>query len=158
MSVSSMAVLSRTFQNTNDLGAKAIQADAMIVFDGYESDMPLLCKQFPWPVATTGDPIEFYGPLGQKMVQPKQVQTQQSGPIAFYETRANTAGLFLKAVIAAGGVLNGTVYQGRVDDNTGSERILNVILVIDTPSRDWENESQVLTLEGTCHYHWFASQ
>lgn len=157
MTVSSLAVLSRTFQNTNDLGAKAVSADATIIFDGFE-DMELLCKQFPWPVATVGGVIEFFAPLGQKMGQPSQVKTMQEGPIQIYETRTNRAAEFLKALIASGGQLNGTVYAGRPDDYTRKEDFKQAMLVIDTPDRDWENDMQVFILAGTMTFHWFGNQ
>lgn len=157
MTVSSMAVLSRTFQNTNDIGAKAVQADATLVIDGYE-DMVLLFKQFPWPVATVGGVIEYFGPLGQKMGQASQNKTMQEGPVAIYETRTNKAGEFLKQLIADGGEFNGTVYAGRPDDYTRKEDLKKCILVVDTPDRDWENDQQVLILAGTMTFHWFANQ
>lgn len=157
MTVSSMAVLSRTFQNTNDIGPKAVQADATLVIDGYE-DMVLLFKQFPWPVATAGAVIEYFGPLGQKMGQSSQNKTMQEGPVSIYETRANHAGEFLKRLIADGGEFNGTVYAGRPDDYTRKEDLKKCMLIIDTPDRDWENDSQVLMLSGTMTFHWFANQ
>ncbi|BAW27443.1 MULTISPECIES: hypothetical protein [Pseudomonas] len=157
MSVDAMAVLSRTFQNTNDLGRKVIQSDAQIVFDQFP-DMPLLVKQFPWPVATPGDVIEYYGPNGQLMVQPKQVKTKQEGPVAFYETVLGQASEMLKAYIANGAYLDATVYEGRPDDYKRKEDLKNLVLVMDTPDRDWENDAQTLLFQGTLHFHWFANQ
>ena len=157
MTVSSMSVLSRPFQNVNDMGAKAVQADATMVIEGFE-DMMLLCKQFPWPVATAGGVIEHWGPLGQKMGQAAQNKTMQEGPIQINETRKNKAGEFLKQIIAQGGEFNATVYAGRPDDYTKKEDLKKCILVMDTPDRDWENDMQVFILAGTMTFHWFANQ
>ena len=157
MTVSSLAVLSRTFQNTNDIGAKAIQADATFVPTGFE-DMTLLFKQFPWPVATVGGVVEFFAPLGQKMGQPSQVKTMQEGPFQIYETRKNHAGEFLKQLIANGGQIDGTVYAGRPDDYTKKEDLKGCMFVCDTPDRDWENDMQVLILAGTMTFHWYGNQ
>lgn len=157
MTVSSMSVLSRTFQNINDMGAKAVQADATMVIAGYE-DMMLLCKQFPWAVATSGGVIESFGPLGQKMGQPSQNKTMQEGPIQIYETRENKAGEFLKQLILSGAQFDCTVYAGRPDDYTKKEDYKNCVLVMDTPDRDWENDMQVFILAGTMTIHWFANQ
>ena len=157
MSVDAMAVLSRTFQNTNDLGRKIVQSDAQIVFDEFP-DMPLLVKQFPWPVATVGDVIETWGPNGQLMVQPKQVKTKQEGPVAIYETVKGQASEMLKALIANGSYLNATAYEGRPEDHLRSEKLKNLVLVMDTPDRDWENDAQTLLFQGTLHFHWFANQ
>lgn len=157
MTVSTMAVLSRTFQNTNDIGAKAVQSDATLVIKGYE-DTYLLLKQFPWPVATVSDVIEYYGPVGQKMVQPQQNKTKQEGPFTIYETVENHAGEFLKNIIAQGGEFDATVYAGRPDDYKRKEELKKCILVADTPDRDWENDTSPLMISGTMHYHWFANQ
>lgn len=157
MAVDAMSVLSRTFQNTNDMGRKIVQSDAQIVFDEFP-DIPLICKQFPWPVATVGDVIETYGPSGQLMVQPQQVKTKQEGPVALYETVKGQASEMLKALIANGGYLNATVYEGRPDDYLRKEELKNLVLVMDTPDRDWENVAQTLLFQGTLHFHWFANQ
>lgn len=157
MTVSSMAVLSRTFQNITDMGAKAVQADATMVIEGFE-DMVLLFKQFPWPVATSGGVIEHWGPLGQKMGQRAQNKTMQEGPVQISETRANKAGEFLKQIIAMPSEFNCTVFAGRPDDYTKKEDFKNCILVMDTPDRDWENDMQVFILAGTMTFHWFANQ
>ncbi|MDG9809411.1 MULTISPECIES: hypothetical protein [Pseudomonas] len=157
MTVSKLAVLSRTFQNTNDMGAKAVQSDATVVIEGYE-DMVLLFKQFPWPVATATDVIEYFGPVGQKMVQPQQSKTKQEGPFTIYETVNNHADLFLKNLIEQGGEFNATVYAGRPDDFKMKHEIKKAILVCDTPDRDWENDTSPLMISGTLHYHWFGNQ
>lgn len=157
MTVSSMAVLSRTFQNVKDYGAKAVQADATMVIEGFE-DMVLFFKQFPWPVATSGGVIEHWGPLGQKMGQAAQNKSMQEGPVQISETRKNKAGEFLKQLIAQGGEFNATVYAGRPDDYTKKEDLKGCILVMDTPDRDWENDMQVFILAGTMTFHWFANQ
>ncbi|WP_236167384.1 hypothetical protein [Pseudomonas fulva] len=157
MTVSKHAVLSRTFQNTNDMGAKAVQSDATLVIDGFEH-MVLQFKQFPWPVATTGDVIEYFGPVGQKMVQPQQSKTKQEGPFTIYETVANHCGEFLAQLIEQGGEFNATVYAGRPDDYKKKHTLHKCILVADTPDRDWENDTSPLMVSGTMHYHWFNNQ
>lgn len=157
MTVSSMAVLSRQYQNITDLGAKAVQSDGMIVFTGFE-DMRLKTKQFPWPVATTGEPIETFGPLGMKMVQPSQTKIQQEGPIGIYESKDGATGEFLKALIAAGGKLPAVVYRGTVDDYTKKEELVDCILTMEIPDMDWENNTQAVVYQGTIAYHWFDNQ
>ncbi|MBD8671644.1 hypothetical protein [Pseudomonas lurida] len=139
------------------MGRKAVQADATIVFDDFP-DTVLLIKQFPWPVATPGDVVEFFGPIGQKMVQPSQNKTKQEGPVAIYETVNNHCSEFLKKVIESGAQLNATVYAGRPESYTKKEEIKDACLIMDTPDRDWENETQVLICQGTLHFHWFANQ
>lgn len=157
MATEKFPVLSRTFQNITDMGRKAASADATIVLDDFP-DMMVQIKQFPWPVATPGDAVDFYGPIGQKMAQPSQNKTKQEGPVAIYETVNNHCSEMLKAIISTGGVFNATVYAGRPEDHTKSERLHNCFMVMDTPDRDWENETQVLICQGTFHYHWFANQ
>lgn len=156
MTVNSHAVLSSTFQNINDLGQKASTADAVLVFDGFEG-VQLLVKQFPWPVATVKDVMESYGPNGQLMVQPQNTKTKFEGPVGIYETKNGTVDKMLIDLIESGAVLNGTAYAGRPDDYTFKKDIKGCVLVMDTPDRDWENDTALL-LAGTLHFHHFANQ
>lgn len=156
MTVNSHAVLSSTFQNINDMGQKASTADAVIVIDGHE-DKHLLIKQFPWPVATVKDAMEIFGPNGQLMVQPQNTKTKFEGPVAIYDTRSGAADKMLIDLIESGAVFNATVYAGRPEDYTHKKDIKGAFMVMDTPDRDWENDTALL-LAGTIHFHWFANQ
>lgn len=156
MTVNSHAVLSSTFQNTQDLGRKASTADAVLVINGFEG-IQLLCKQFPWPVATVKDAMEYFGPNGQAMAQPTNTKTKFEGPVAFYEVVAGTVGENFKKMIEGGAVFDATAYMGRPEDHTAKEDITGAFLVMDTPDRDWENDTPLL-FAGTLHFHWFANQ
>lgn len=156
MTVNSHAVLSSTFQNIQDKGRKASTADAVLVIDGYEG-IQLLCKQFPWPVATVKDVMETYGPNGQLIVQPQNTKTKFEGPVAFYETYTGTVDKELIALIESGAVFNATAYAGRPEDYSMKKDIKSAVLVMDTPDRDWENDTALL-LAGTIHFHWFAGK
>lgn len=156
MTVNTHQVLSSTFQNTLDLGRKASTADAVLVIHGHEN-MQLLCKQFPWPVATVKDAMEFFGPNGQAMAQPQNNKTKFEGPIALYEVQAGTVGQELVKMIENGGVFEATAYAGRPEDSSYSQDIKGAFMVMDTPDRDWENDTPLL-LAGTLHFHWFANK
>lgn len=156
MTVNSHAVLSSTFQNINDLGKKASTADAVLVFHGFEK-MQLLCKQFPWPVATPKDVMEFYGPNGQLMVQPQNNKTKFEGPVGIYEVQAGTVGQELIRLIESGAQIDATAYAGRPEDHTYKQELKGCVLVMDTPDRDWENDTALL-FAGTLHFHWFGNK
>ncbi|POA45556.1 hypothetical protein C1893_23150 [Pseudomonas sp. MPR-ANC1] len=158
MTVNTHQVLSSTFQNTLDLGRKASTADAVLVIHsaGMEK-LQLLVKQFPWPVATVKDAMEFFGPNGQAMAQPQNNKTKFEGPVAIYEVQAGTVGQELVKLIEAGAVFDATAYAGRPDDHAYSYDIKGAFMVMDTPDRDWENDTALL-LAGTLHFHWFANQ
>lgn len=156
MTVNKHAVLSSTFQNSTDLGRKASTADAVLVIDGYEN-IQLLVKQFPWPVATPKDAMEYYLPNGQLAKQPQNTKSAFEGPVGIYETSQGTTSEALKKLIENGAVWSGTVYQGRPNDHTQAERIIDSFFVMDTPDRDWENDTAFL-FAGTLHFHWFANQ
>lgn len=158
MTVNTHQVLSQTFQNTLDLGRKASTADAVLVIHspGMEK-LQLLCKQFPWPVATVKDAMEFFGPNGQAMAQPQNNKTKFEGPVALYEVQSGTVGKELVKMIEAGAVFDATAYAGRPEDNAYSHDIKGAFMVMDTPDRDWENDTALL-LAGTLHFHWFANQ
>lgn len=156
MTVNNHSVLSTTFQNVNDLGRKASTADAMIVIHSREN-LQLLTKQFPWPVATVKDMIEFYAPNGQLMVQPQNNKTKFEGPISFYEVYPGTVADQLIALIESGAQFDATAYAGRPEDYSRKEELLRCTLVMDVPDRDWENDT-ALVFAGTLHFHWFANK
>jgi len=156
MTVNTHAVLSSTFQNIHDLGRKASTADAVLVIHGHEN-IQLLIKQFPWPVATVKDMMEFYGPNGQLMGQPQNTKSKFEGPVAIYEVVAGTVSDSLIALIESGAQFDATAYRGRPDDYTRKEEILKASMVMDTPDIDWENDTPLL-YAGTLHFHWFANK
>lgn len=156
MTVNSHAVLSSTFQNIQDLGRKASTADAVLVIHGHEK-IQLLFKQFPWPVATVKDAMEFFGPNGQAMGQPQNTKTKFEGPVGIYEVQPGTVGQELIDLIESGGVFDATAYAGRPEDHAYTRELKGCFLVMDTPDRDWENDTPLL-LAGTMHFHWFANK
>ncbi|NWA11945.1 hypothetical protein [Pseudomonas gingeri] len=156
MTVNSHAVLSSTFQNTQDLGRKASTADAVLVINGHEG-IQLLCKQFPWAVSTVKDAMEYFGPNGQAMAQPTNTKSKFEGPVAFYEVVSGAVGEELKKMIESGAVFDAVAYMGRPEDYTVKQDLLGAFLVMDTPDRDWENDTPLL-YAGTLHYHYFSNQ
>lgn len=156
MTVNSHAVLSSTFQNIQDLGRKASTADAVLVIHGHEK-IQLLVKQFPWPVATVKDAMEAYGPNGQLIKQPQNNKTAFEGPVGIYEVQAGTVGQELIDLISQGAVFDATAYAGRPEDHAYTRELKGCFLVMDTPDRDWENDTPLL-LAGTMHFHWFGNQ
>lgn len=154
MTVNSHAVLSSTYQNVTDLGRKASTADAVLVIHGHEG-IQLLCKQFPWPVATVKDAMETFAPNGQLIKQPQNAKTAFEGPVALYEVVAGTVNKEMTAMIEAGAVFDATAYHGRPESSTEKRELKGAFMVMDTPDRDWENDTPLL-LAGTLHFHWFA--
>lgn len=156
MTVNTHAVLSSTFRNIQALGRKAATGDAVLVIHGHEN-IQLLFKQFPWPVATVKDAMESYGPNGQLIKQPQNNKTAFEGPVGIFEVVAGTVSDELIKLIEEGAVFDATAYAGRPEDYTRTEEILGAFLVMDTPDRDWENDTPLL-LAGTMHFHWFANK
>lgn len=156
MTVNSHQVLSSTFQNINDLGRKASTADAVLVIHGFEG-VQLLFKQFPWPMATVKDVMEHYGPNGQLMVQAQNTKTKFEGPVGIYEVQPGTVGKELIRLIESGASFDATAYAGRPEDHAYAHEYKGCVLVMDTPDRDWENDTPLLAA-GTLHFHWFGDK
>jgi hypothetical protein len=155
MTVSTAKFLNTTFNTTRALGDKAVSSDAQFVIDGHE-DVTLLIKQFPWPIITPAGSIEIPGLMGTNMLQPQQAKTWFESPIAIFETVNNTVGDMLIDILKNRGVFSATVYQGTIDNHTRAAPLLGCFMVMESPDRDWENRSQVLTFSGTLNYHFFG--
>lgn len=137
------------------MGAKAISSDATLQIVGYEA-MWLLCKQFPHPVNGVTGEIEIPGPNGIAMWQPQQTKLNYQGPISMTETEAGHVSAFLSTNLAQGAKFDAWVYEGTPDRYTSRRRIVDAFIVPESPDRDWENRSQVLSITGTLFYHYFG--
>lgn len=156
MTVNSHELLSSTFRNIQALGRKAATGDAVLVIHGHEK-IQLLFKQFPWPVATVKDSMEFFGPNGMAMGQPQNNKIKFEGPVGIYEVVGSTVSDELITMISNGAIFEATAYAGRPEDYTRTEELLGAYLVLDVVDRDWENDTPLL-LAGTLHFHWFANK
>lgn len=157
MTVSSAAVLKGFYTATKALGTKSINSDAWFEIDGH-ADLALLTKQFPFPTLGSQGEIEVAMPSGGKTWMAQQVNTAQQGPITFTETIAGRVMGFMKAILAAGGEFNATVYEGTPDKFTRAYKLVGCIFVPDASDRDWENRSQLTLINGTLFFNFFGDE
>ncbi|WP_186083668.1 hypothetical protein [Burkholderia gladioli] len=155
MTVNTGALLLAQHSLIRALGDKAIASDAMLVIDGYEN-IRLLCKQFPWPILTTGGEIEIPAPLGTVMYQPQQIKIAQQGAIEFEETRNGAIQSLFESLIATGGRFDAIVYEGTLEVHKRALPIYSAFVEMEVGTRDWENKSTPLNLGGTLFYHYYG--
>ena len=140
------------------LGETSVNADGMLVIEGFENLM-LVTKQFPWPVTTPGGEIERSGPLGMVSAKPQQLKIYQQGPMTLVETQKGVVQTFLEQVVARNrGIFQGRVYEGTPTRFVRGYRLLDCFFVADNPDRDNENRATLTTIAGTMHYHFFGDK
>lgn len=155
MTVSTAQILKGHYDATRAAGDKAINSDFAFEIEGFEQHW-LLTKQAPWPELSVQGEIEVPSPLGGKLWQPQQANTAMQGPISMFETQAGSLDRLLIDLITKGGYFNAKVYEGTPQKYLRVKRIVDCFVQMDTPDRDWENRSQVLTFSGTLFYHYFG--
>jgi hypothetical protein len=139
------------------MGDKAVSSDFTFEIDGFEQYY-LLTKQCPWPELSPQGEIEVPGPLGSKLWQPQQIGTALQGPISLFETAAGHIDQLMVNLIRGGARFNAWIYEGTPERFVRAKRILDCFIQLDSPDRDWENRSQVLTFSGTLFFHHFGEQ
>lgn len=155
MTVSTTNILKGHYDATRAAGDKAINSDFAFEIEGFESSW-LLVKQAPWPELSVQGEIEVPSPLGGTLWQPQQAKVAMQGPISLFETQAGTADKMLVDLITRGAYFNAKIYEGTPQKYLRVKRIEQCFVQIDSPDRDWENRSQVLTFSGTLFYHYFG--
>lgn len=155
LTVSSTQILKSHYDATRAAGDKAINADFAFEIDGFEQHW-LLVKQAPWPELSTQGEIEIPSPLGGTLWQQQQIKTALQGPISLFETTAGSVDRMMLDLIRRGGYFDAKIYEGTPNKYLRAKRIVDCFIQLDTPDRDWENRSQVLTFSGTLFYHYFG--
>ncbi|NDI85061.1 hypothetical protein [Undibacterium crateris] len=155
MTISALNLLKGTYGSIRAMGDKVISSDGALEIEGFE-DMWMLTKQFPWPVMSSGGEIEIPMPMGMNSTQPQQTKIYHQGAITLFETTANHVSAMMLSQLRSGARFNAKVYEGVPESFIRAKRIVDCFLVLDNPDRDWENRSQVMTITGTIHFHYFG--
>lgn len=155
MTVSTGAYMKSLYQQVTAMGAKAVNSDMAFEIEGMEGTW-LLCKQAPWPVLSPAGEIAIPTPVGGETFQAQQLKTNMQGPIAFIETESGAVDAMLAQITGAGTYFNAKVYNGTPQNWTRYKLLEGCFLQIDGVDRDWENRSQVLTINGTLFYNYFG--
>lgn len=155
MAVNSAETLSGIRNQQGAADPTALNSDFYLVIDGFES-IAIRCNQAPWAVLTPGEPVEVPGPMGTKTQIPSQVNTAQSGAIAFTETTTGQIDNALIAMLLNGGTWNATIYEGDEDKNTRGKVYENCYINCEPIDRMWENRTSPLTVSGTLYYHYYG--
>lgn len=138
-------------------GTELKPSDFTLVIDGYEH-MVQMIKAFPFPMLTTGDPVEVPTVLGTKRVIPGQVNFYRQGSITFLENNLSDTVRLLEDIICKGGHFDAWIYNGTPEHHVWRRRIRSCVLTVDSPDLDMENSTALLNLSGTLHYHYYGEE
>jgi hypothetical protein len=153
MTLNTDTYLGQALNQLQTFGDKSISSDATMVIDGFEQ-YRFLFKQFPQPTLSSAGEIEIAGPMGIATFQPQQAKINQQGQVSMYETVDGDAEKLQRAIMAAGGRFDATIYEGTLEKHTRGWRIYKCFVQLDNPDRDWENRGQVTMLSGTMFFHY----
>lgn len=154
MAINNAAFLKSLHDTARSQGEKAISSDFSLEIAGFEYNW-ILTKQCPWAILSPGEGIEIPGPLGTMTGQPQQIKNYMQGPISFSETVAGSIDQMLVNLLASGGKFDAWVYEGTPQKFIRAKRYEQCWIVVDSPDRNWEDRTQVLTISGTLHFHYY---
>jgi hypothetical protein len=155
VTVSTPSYLKSFYDATRAMGDKAVSSDAAFEITGFES-MWLAIKAFPWPQVAPSGEIEVPTPLGAGAFQPQQLKVHNQGQITLFETPNGMIDNLMLNLLTQGGRFNAKVYEGTPDRYYRVKPIYDCFIQLDTPDRDWENRSTLLTFSGTLFFHYFG--
>lgn len=156
MATSGLGLLKSQYNIRQAMGTDAINSDSILVIDGYEN-MYIKIKSFPDPSSLIEQPIEVPMPLGNKINIPGQRRTWFTGPVAFIETEERAVGNMLREIVDNGAYFDCWLYQGTPDHFVNRKRLIGCWFAFPSDlSRDFSNNTEVLTVEGDMYGNYFG--
>ena len=156
MALSTFDLLKENHNIKQTLSADAVNSDATLVIDGYDS-LFIKIKSFPDPSSGINSNIEVPMPLGNTYDKPGQRKTSFNGSASFIETEDRTVGRMLQEIVDNGGYFNAWLYQGTPSHYVNRKRLENCFFVQTAPlQRDFTSNTEVLTIEGDMYGNYFG--
>lgn len=159
MSVNSKQFLERNYDSILAQGEKIVQSDFMVVFKGFEH-MRWLVKEFPWPTATVGEPIEIAAPNGMRHFQTSQRDIPVQGQMTLTETVQGHVDEFMEKIIAGPGwgYFDLKVFEGTSDNARWFAEMRRCIWKSEPIGRTWDDRTQIMTIGGQITGHYFGKR
>lgn len=138
-----------------NLGSAMLQCNGMLVPDGCP-EIALLIPNFSRPVVTHNESADFNLAGGGQFHTPGAPKNRYEGPIQVIETDAGQATDFAELVMAKGGQLNCTMFDGRAGRFVAAHEITNVTFTFEPIDIDGEGVSAIQRVQGQIKYNYYG--
>lgn len=145
----------RDGQMAQELGSAMLQCNGMLVPNGVP-EIALLIPNFSRPVVTHNDSADYNLAGGGQFHVPGAPKNRYEGPIQVLETDSGQASKFAELVMASGGQLDCTMYDGRADRFVTAHEISNVTFTFEPIDIDGEGVSTIQRVQGQIKYNYYG--
>lgn len=137
-------------------GVNALACDFSFSLDDFENAY-IGIKEFPIPVLTQKESVVVALPGGGERAVNSSIQNLYDSNLTIYENDKGTMAAMLAAIaqLPKSHRQHGWVYNGTPDNWTRRHRIKDIHFVTDTPTGDFEGQSQTLNLSVSIKYAYF---
>lgn len=143
------------YEEVKSLGAAMLACNSIIVPE-IAPHIALLIANFPRPVTTYTEPVEYALAGGLQAHRPGVPKTSHTGQLQFIETDFNQIAGFGELLSANGGQTNCIVYDGRRERFTQSYYLQNCAIQIEPGESDAEGRNVIMRHNGPMQYMYFG--
>lgn len=145
----------RDGQTAQALGAAMLQCNGMLVPNEFP-EIALLIPNFSRPVVTHNDSADYNLAGGGQFHVPGAPKNRYEGPIQVIETDAGQGTNFAELIMANGGQLDCTMFDGRADRFVASHDLQNVTFTFEPIDVDGEGVSTIQRIQGQIKYNYYG--
>lgn len=145
----------RDGQMAQELGGAMLQCNGMLVPDGVP-EIALLIPNFSRPVVTNNESADYNLAGGGQFHVSGAPKNRYEGPIQVIETDSGQASKFAELIMASGGQLDCTMFDGRADRFVTAHAISNVTFTFEPIDIDGEGVSTIQRVQGQIKYNYYG--
>lgn len=143
------------YEEAKSLGAAMLACNSIIVPE-IAPNIALLISNFPRPITTFTEPVEYAYAGGLQAHRPGVPKTSHTGQLQFIETDFGQIAGFGELLNSNGGQTNCIVYDGRRERYTASYYLQNCAITIEPGEMDAEGRNTILRHNGPMQYMYFG--
>lgn len=143
-------------ETAKNLGAAMLQCNGMLVPND-APEIALLIPNFSRPVVTHNESADYNLAGGGQFHVPGAPKNRYEGPVQVIETDSGQATAFADYIMANGGQLNCTMFDGRKGRFVAAHEITNVTFTFEPIDIDGEGVSTIQRVQGQIKYNYYGT-
>lgn len=143
------------YEEAKSLGAQMLACNSIIVPE-IAPNIALLISNFPRPITTYTEPVEYAYAGGLQAHRTGVPKTSHTGQLQMIETDFGQIAGFAELLAANGGQTNCIVYDGRRERYTASYYLQNCAITIEPGEMDAEGRNTILRHNAPIQYMYFG--
>jgi hypothetical protein len=137
------------------LGSAMLQCNGMLVPDGMP-EIALLISNYSRPVITNNESADYNLAGGGQFHVAGAPKNRYEGQIQIIETDLGQGSAFAELIMASGGSVNATMFDGRAGRYTTAHEITNCTFTFEPLDIDSEGVSAIQRIQGSIKYNYYG--